>query len=161
MTLLFNHRYNLQVRTALHVVTRRYTSLHVVTRRYTALHGVTRRYTALHGVTRRYTTFTWRYRDVTVTLPWRYKFDRGSKKKTTYIHTVRYVSIQDLADIVDFWLRTDSPTKFGCNLNLLQSHTIVLIQTEFKYISSAVDLAELLGVRTSSFTFLRACFLRC
>ena len=33
-------------------------------------------------------------------LPWHYKFDRGSKKKTTYIHTVRYVSIQDLAGML-------------------------------------------------------------
>ena len=98
------------VTVALHDVTRRYMSLHGVTWRYMTLHnfkwryttlndvtlqsslqfasknGVTRRYTALHVVTRRYTTFTWCYRDVTVTLPWRYKFDRGSKKKLrTYI----------------------------------------------------------------------------
>ena len=47
--------------------------------------NVTRRYTALHVVTQL-------SRDVTVTLPWRYKFDRGFKKEN-YVHTYRKVRI--------------------------------------------------------------------
>ena len=61
-------------------------TLHDVTRRYMALYIVTRPYTALHVVTQL-------SRDVTVTLPWRYKFDRGSKKKLrTYIPYGTYQS---------------------------------------------------------------------